>query len=282
MKWFLVKSENDVLIFLEEITKHPAVGIDTEYDSFRYFREKLCLIQISTGEKTFIFDPLGDLDLSFLGDIFYKKGIVKVVHAGDNDIRYLKRDYNFKFTSIFDTYHAASILGYRNLSLERLVQEVLGYEIKKNRRIQRSRWDLRPLKHHQIEYAVQDTVFLLPLYERLSEILVEKKLFKKAQNVFAAISDAEWQEKRFSARGYNCVRGFDKLDVAGREKLEKLYRWRFYKAKETNKAIFMVMTDSELLRLAQNDCKSLHSLCSILPRRKVSMYGTELLGLLKG
>lgn len=281
MEWVLVQSEDDVHVFLGAIAKYPAVGIDTEYDSFRYFRGKLCLIQISTGEKTFIFDPLGHLDLSFLGEVFSNEDLVKVVHAGDNDVRYLKRDYNFRFARLFDTHHAASILGFKNLSLVRLIQDVLGYQIKKDRRIQRSRWDLRPLKHHQIEYAVQDTVFLVPLYERLREILLKKGLLRKAQNVFAAISNAEWQEKRFSARGYACIRGFDKLDYAGRERLEKLYRWRFYKARETDRAVFMVMSDSELLQLAQDDCKSLQSLYNILPRRKVALYGKEVLDLLR-
>jgi ribonuclease D len=54
----------------ENIGNSSIICVDTEYDSFRYFREILCLIQIDAGGRTYIFDPLGKLDFSFLGTIF--------------------------------------------------------------------------------------------------------------------------------------------------------------------------------------------------------------------
>jgi len=88
----------------KEIKASPVLCIDTEYDSFRYFRDKLCLIQIKAEKRTYLFDPLNDLDISFLAEPFANSAILKILHAGDNDIRLLKRDYGFAFKNIFDTH----------------------------------------------------------------------------------------------------------------------------------------------------------------------------------
>jgi ribonuclease D len=115
--WTFVNTPAQLKMAEETIRMSDIICIDTEYDSFRYFRDKLCLIQIQTGEKTWLIDPLADLDLSFLGNVLNDRKILKIFHAGDNDIRILKRDFAFAFRNIFDTHRAASLLGYRQLAL---------------------------------------------------------------------------------------------------------------------------------------------------------------------
>ncbi|MBK7552845.1 MAG: hypothetical protein IPI61_14895 [Syntrophaceae bacterium] len=90
------------------------MAIDTEYDSLRYFRDKLCLIQVGTEERTYLFDPLDrKLEFSFLGKICRSPAQVKILHAGDNDIRILKRDYGFEFRNVFDTQRGGLAAGLR-------------------------------------------------------------------------------------------------------------------------------------------------------------------------
>ena len=109
--WLIVDTPAKAAAAAEDLGNSPVIGMDTEYDSLRYFREKLCLIQLKAAKKTYLFDPLGELDISFLGEYFASPALCKVMHAGDNDIRILKRDYNFEFRNIFDTYRAAALLG---------------------------------------------------------------------------------------------------------------------------------------------------------------------------
>ncbi|MEA1970978.1 MAG: hypothetical protein U9N37_05095, partial [Thermodesulfobacteriota bacterium] len=66
--WTLVDNQQKLGSARSDILSARHIGIDTEYDSFRYFREKLCLIQIRTESRTYIFDPLLNMDISFLGD----------------------------------------------------------------------------------------------------------------------------------------------------------------------------------------------------------------------
>ena len=177
------------------------IGIDTEYDSFRYFREKLCLLQIKTENRTFLFDPLNDLDISFLGEVFSDPDIPKIVHAGDNDIRLLKRDYGFKFRNVFDTQRAAMLLGCKYLALTAVIQQILGIEVRKTKHIQRSQWETRPLSAEQMEYAVQDIDYLFPLYEKLRAELAANGLDETAEEAFREIAAVEWSEKSATPTG---------------------------------------------------------------------------------
>ncbi len=158
----------------EHLRQASILGIDTEYDSFRYFREKLCLIQIYAPKTTYVIDATADLDLSFLARPFKSKSVVKILHAADNDIRLLKRDYGFEFQNIFDTHRAAMLLGFRQLSLDKMIKEFLDVDLKKSKKMQRSRWDHRPLTDEQLEYAVQDVTLLPALYEKQKPACVNK------------------------------------------------------------------------------------------------------------
>src|SRR4030065_1204368 len=165
-KWILVDTSQKLKRAAEEIGKAAVLSIDTEYDSFRYFKEKLCLIQIHAGSTTYVFDPLDNFDLSFLGEYLLSRKTVKILHAADNDIRLLKRDYSFDFANIFDTHRAALILGFKQLSLERMIAQFVEIELQKSKKMQRSRWDNRPLTDEQLTYAAQDVAYLPALYEK--------------------------------------------------------------------------------------------------------------------
>src|SRR4030043_797674 len=187
-KWLLVDTPQKLLRAVDNIGKSSVLSIDTEYDSFRYFKEKLCLIQIHANGTTFVFDPLGNLDLSFLGKYFRNRQIIKILHAADNDIRLLKRDYKFDFNNIFDTHRAALLLGFKQLSLEKMITQFVGVELKKSKKMQRSRWDNRPLTEEQLQYAVQDVTYLPELYEKQETELKKKGLDTSAREAFAKIA----------------------------------------------------------------------------------------------
>ena len=67
--WTFVNTPAKLAKAEKSIRAAPVIALDTEYDSFRYFRDKLCLLQVQTGERTWLIDPLAALDLSFLGDV---------------------------------------------------------------------------------------------------------------------------------------------------------------------------------------------------------------------
>lgn len=271
-QWLLINTPQSADLAAQHLKDAPLLAIDTEYDSFRYFREKLCLIQIYAPSTAYVIDPTVDLDLSFLAVPLKNRSVVKILHAADNDIRLLKRDYGFEFHNIFDTHRAAMLLGYRHLSLEKMIREFLGIELNKSKKLQRSRWDHRPLSDEQLAYAVQDVTLLPELCEKQRQALKEKGLEAAAKDAFVKIAAAKWQERIFDRRGYAKINGYYAMEHEQKERLKKLYVWRFEKAKEIDCAVFMFLPDEKLADLAQNKDELHH----ILSPEKYRRYGSEL------
>lgn len=274
--WFLVDTPKKIQRAVDDLNDSLILSIDTEYDSFRYFREKLCLIQIKAKAATYLFDPLGNMDLSFLGGYFANRKIVKILHAADNDVRLLKRDYNFIFDNIFDTHRAAYLLGFQQLSLEKMINQFLGIELKKSKKMQRSRWDNRPLTSDQMQYAVEDVKHLPALYEEQLKALAKKGLEETAHDAFAKIASSSWQEKKMDRRGHTRIAGYYSLDQRQKDVLKKLYVWRFQRAKDENRAIFMFLPDKILSDLVQSG----ENWQDVLPAEKIKLYGDELAGII--
>jgi ribonuclease D len=215
---------------------------------------------------------------------FANPRITKVLHAGDNDIRILCRDYGFTFHQVFDTQKAAALLGCRHLSLSAIVEEILGRNMEKTKKMQRSRWETRPLTEEQIRYAVQDTEHLLDLYRKLGDHLKRQGLERKALQSFQEIAAARWTGKTIDPSGHLRINGCRELNKSQKNRLKDLYRWRFRKAKETNMAIFMVLSDQNILDLARMKIPSLESLQKAvkLPPGRFRILGPEIFELLKG
>ncbi len=265
-----------------EISRARLLAIDTEYDSFHFFREKLCLVQARTPERVYLFDPTGT-SLKPLSEIFSDPKILKILHAGDNDIRIL-RDYGFEICSIFDTQRVAAILGSRQLALGSVLSEYLGIDLEKPKKLQRSQWDCRPLTIEQIRYAIEDIEYLIPLYRKLDGQLRSKGLEKEALKTFEEeIASANWNEKTLDPKGYSRIPGSQDMRPTQKRRLASLFRWRFSKAKETNRAVFMVLSDQNLLDLARERIYSVEALSrsGIVSSRKVELYGQEIIEALK-
>jgi ribonuclease D len=283
-QWVWIDTQTKMDEAKNDIGNASIVCVDTEYDSFRYFREVLCLIQIDAGGRTYLFDPLGKLDFSFLGTIFKDPAVLKIMHAGDNDIRLLKRDYGFEFANIFDTHQAASILGCHNLSLSTLISQYLDMDLKKDKKMQRSKWETRPLSEEQIRYAVEDTAHLTELYRRLESEIQLRGLKRKAARAFDKIAAVTWNEKLFNPQGCKGIKGYDSLSAHQKHYLLNLYRWRFQKAKKTNMARFRILPDQTLLDLAKSEASSMEMLrdSEILSPEKMNLYGREIVETISG
>jgi ribonuclease D len=66
--------------------------------------------------------------------------------------------------------------------------------------------------------------------------------------------------------------------------MRDLYRWRFQKAQETDRAVFMVLSDQHLLELSCMSLPSLEVLVgkAILLPDLARLYGQEILQVLRG
>ena len=82
-----------------------------------------------------------------------------VFHDADYDLRLLQQDYGWQIRNIFDTRVAAQLLGYTAFGLAALLERF--FDVKLDKKHQRADWSMRPLTDDMLDYAAQDTRFLL-------------------------------------------------------------------------------------------------------------------------
>ncbi len=117
-----VDTNQKLMDMIGDLKNHQSIGIDTESDSLYVYKEKVCLIQISTPDRDYLVDPLNINDLSPLNQILSDSKTEKIFHAAEYDLICLKRDYEFEINNIFDTMIASRILGKKSIGLSALLE----------------------------------------------------------------------------------------------------------------------------------------------------------------
>lgn len=256
--------ELDTLI--QELSKVRHIAIDTESNSFYAYFERICLIQISAGERDYIIDPFALKDIKALGEIFADERIEKIFHAASNDVLGLKRDFHFRIQGVFDTAIACKLLGYQHLGLAKVLEKHFGVQL--NKKWQRYDWGKRPLKQEQLDYAMLDTHYLIPLRHLLTEDLQARELWEAAEKEFEKAGEQEFQQRMFHPEAFIQITGARSLDFKGKSILKALYLFREHEARRKNRAPFRILSNETLLRLARQRPKSVREFSAIkgMPR----------------
>ncbi len=155
---------------VDRISGAHVVGIDTEFMREKTYYARLCLIQVATHETAAIIDPLAIDDLSPLCEILLDPEVMKVLHAGGQDLEILFRSCGRAVAPVFDTQIAATLAGFpQQVGYGALVSDLLGVQLDKGDSY--TDWARRPLSDTQVEYALNDVRFLPAAYDRLREQL---------------------------------------------------------------------------------------------------------------
>src|ERR1700735_5270922 len=230
------------------LEKYDPIAVDTEGDSLHCYFEKLCLIQVSLPEQDVLIDPLAGLDFSRFNAILAQRQII--LHGCDFDLRMLRRGTKFIPGKVFDTYLAARLVGFKEVGLASLVKEFFEIELPKSS--QKANWARRPLTPAMIEYAINDTLYLIDLAKRLTEELRAKgrwDWFEEScqKAVLAAAEDREKDPERiWKISGSASLRG---LELAV---LRALWHWRDTEAQNADRPRFQILRNEELIELSKS------------------------------
>jgi len=154
------------------LAKSPFVAVDTEFMRENTYWPELCLVQIADENEAAAIDPLADgIDLTPLLDLMVdNEDVLKVVHAGGQDIEIV---YNLTQRTphpLFDTQIAAMALGMgEQVGYSNLVESMTGIKLDKGARF--TDWSRRPLDKRQIDYAIGDVTHLAQIFPRMLERL---------------------------------------------------------------------------------------------------------------
>src|SRR3954467_14441713 len=180
----------DTSRFLRSIADVDLLAIDTEGASFHRFVDRIYLLQLSTRDRSAIIDPLPIGTPTELGTLLENPSVQVVFHDADYDLRLLHQDYGWHVRNIFDTRVAAQLLGIRAFGLAALLEKYFG--VKLDKKHQRADWSMRPLTRDMLDYAAQDTRYLLELKDNLSQELERKGRMEWAREEFSLLVGTRW------------------------------------------------------------------------------------------
>ena len=191
------------------LAKHPCVTIDTEFLRESTYYPILCVMQMASPDEALVVDALApDIDLAPFFALMADERVLKVFHAGRQDIEIVWHRAGLIPHPVFDTQIAAMVLGHGDsISYEQLVQRITGDYLDKSHRF--TDWSRRPLSKAQITYAISDVTHLRDIYLALSADLAKRGRIEwvneemeilTSPDTYRAEPERAWQRVRTRAR----------------------------------------------------------------------------------
>lgn len=238
------------------------VAIDTEFMRERTYYARLCLVQMATPDEVFVLDPLArPLPLERLVPMLVNPAIVKVFHAGSQDIEILLRATGVAPSPVFDTQVAATLAGFpTQVGYAQLVHDLLGETISKADTF--TDWSVRPLSKGQLSYAAEDVRHLPAAYERLRAQLEHHGRLGWLADDFHRLADPAtyeldpWEQ-------YRRVKRANTLDRRSLAVLREVAAWRELEAQKSDVPKRWLMSDESLVEIARRRPKSSGALAGI-------------------
>jgi ribonuclease D len=262
--------------FTSEIAATREIALDTEGASFHRFVDRVYLLQLSTRERHAVIDPLPMGVPPGLGALLEDPTVEVVFHDADYDLRLLQQDYGWHIRHIFDTRVAAQLLGYTAFGLAALLERF--FDVKLDKKHQRADWSMRPLTKDMLDYAAQDTRYLLQLKDHMAAELERMGRTAWAREEFALLEGTRWTDEE---PGTSFLRMKGARDLTRRELavLRELVPWRDDVAGALDRATFRVLGNEQLLEIARSQPQTKEALGKIkgMPRAILEQRGADLL-----
>ena len=273
----LVTSQSEWQSCLADIQSLPRFAVDLEANSMHAYRERICLIQISSPTLDYIIDPLADIDLSPLGVLFADHSIEKIFHAAEYDITLIKREHSWELNHLFDTMWAARILGYERYGLANMLETV--FEVQLNKRYQKSNWCRRPLRDEQLSYAQNDTHYLIALRDHLAKQLKADGRWEEALEAFEMQTHITPSNNEFTPESFWSINGARDLTDVQQSVLCQLSIYRNEEAQTRDKPLFKILGDKTLYEIACSMPRNLYDLSRVhgMSNGQVRRYGRGIL-----
>lgn len=238
---------------LEAVRAAPRLAVDIEANGLYSYFHKVCLLQFSTAETNFILDPFAPLDLEPLLEALADTPMV--LHAGDYDLRMMRKSYGFRPNRpVFDTMLAAQLLGHEFLGLPKILEAHTGIQTTKSG--QKSDWTRRPLSPKQLAYAVDDTCHLLRLADVLHAELDTRGRVPWHEESCARMVDGTEEEREPDPESVWRIKGWTDLGRRELAFLRTLWEWRESEAQRVDKPTFKIISNPQLIHLAEAGARS--------------------------
>lgn len=163
-----------------------SVAVDTETMGLNPVRDRLCLVQLSSGDGSahLVQFAAGDYAAPNLKKLFADKGVLKLFHFGRFDIASIKAYLDVDCTPVYCTKIASRLT--RTFTdrhgLKELCRDLVSVELSKQQ--QTSDWGADKLTDEQLAYAASDVLYLHKIKEKLDAMLAREGRTALAQSCF--------------------------------------------------------------------------------------------------
>ena len=250
----LITKSDDLAKFVERLSTEPFIAVDTEFMRENTYWPDLCLIQVASSSEAAAIDPKADLDLApLLSLLVDNHDVLKVFHAGGQDLEIVHNLTGKTPLPLFDTQIAAMALGHgEQVGYSNLIEAMLGHSLDKGARF--TDWSRRPLEKRQIDYAIADVTHLAQIFPKLLERLrrtgrgswLDEEMARLADpSSFAFAPEDAWKRLKLPSRN---------PQVLGR--LKALAAWRETEARSKNIPRGRIVKDDTLNELAGHPPKT--------------------------
>ena len=249
MNPILIEDNQTLTQFCDKLIDEPLLAVDTEFFRETTYFPHLGLIQIAGCEDIVCVDPLAFDAREQLRRLFFNPNIIKVLHSCSQDMEVLFQYFGDLPAPIFDTQIAAAMLGFQDqIGYAKLIAQE--YEVELDKSQTRTNWLKRPLSAKQIEYAGEDVLYLLPLYEKFNAALKDNERDSWLQEDCELLCG---NSERFQPDMENCwlrVKGYIQLEGVQLAVCRSIAQWREQLAIEQDLTRRKVMADDLVLKLS--------------------------------
>lgn len=253
-----IANQEDLEAFANRAMRSSVLAIDTEFLREKTYYAKLCLLQLATDDETAIVDPFEVDDLRVLAPLLENESVVKLFHAGGQDLEILLREVGVLPRPLFDTQVAAALLGHtQQIGYAALVHAECGVTLKKIDSF--TDWSRRPLSESQLEYAADDVAYLPRMYERMRAQLVELGRLAWLDRDFEDLADP----KRYATNERERYRRLKRVSQLSRRQLaaaREVAAWRELEAQRRDVPRKWVVTDEQIVEACKREARTIDEL----------------------
>ncbi|NNE62934.1 MAG: ribonuclease D [Gammaproteobacteria bacterium] len=249
MDYQLITTKEELAAYCHRISDATYCAIDTEFVREKTYYSLLSLIQIATEKHMACIDPLAIGELSPLIALFQNPNLVKVFHSPSQDLEILYQQFGILPDPVFDTQLAAAVLGYTHqISYAELVSEITGVKLEKKHT--RADWSRRPLSSSELDYAMDDVRYLLPVYRHLNQLLHDKRRYSWIEQDLANLSiESNYQIDTDNL--WKRLKGVQKLKGVELQIAQDLCAWREKVAQHKNRPRRWITGDDSIIEIAK-------------------------------
>ena len=245
----IITDTNELKALCNRLAKHKHIAVDTEFMRETTYYSYLCLIQVGSDEEAAIIDPLAPgIDLEPLFALMKNEDVLKVFHAGRQDLEIFVHLMGVLPSPCYDTQIAAMVCGFGDqVGYDKLVHAMLGIGIDKGSRF--TDWSRRPLDEKQLTYALGDVTHLNTIYPMMRDQIAENNRTHRLDEELAVMSDLSIYKVAPEEAWRKIKQRGTKPHILNR--LKHLAAWREQEAQSRDIPKTRLIKDDTLMAIAQ-------------------------------